>query len=148
LFFSSSSFISKTFFSSGNCRSILAEKFTPMSFSAFLLIVLGIYAAYYGILFLIDRFSGSVHGRVRQADTLYAFDASVSPQQSMHATESAKDQLHPLTYLPSSDSSQEHDEDNDLDLVYLPDDTIEPVQDLSGERAYGQSGSSSNTPAA
>lgn len=119
-----------------------------MSFSAFFFIVLGIYASYYGILFLIDHFSGSAQVRDRQPDTLYAFDASVSPQQSMHATERAKDQLHPLTYLPSSDSSQEHNEDNDLDLVYLPDDTIEPVQDLSGERTYGEHGSSTNLPAA
>jgi len=96
-----------------------------MSFSAFFFLVLGLYAAYYLILFVVDRFSSRSHGANSAPETVYAFAPPDPMREGRQATAIAKDQLHPLTYLPSTDPLEEAGEDPELDLVHLADDVIE-----------------------
>ena len=102
-----------------------------MELSAFILIVLGIYACYYLALFLLDRFSTSDRTNSLSKQKVYSFSNPHSSMPGLDPTEQAKDLLHPVTYLSSSkpDNDDEDDievNDSDLQLIYLPDDEIEP----------------------
>ncbi len=101
-----------------------------MELSTFIFIILGIYASYYLILIMLDRFAslGKSNGLPKQ--TVYSFSSPVSSMPGLDPAEEAKDLLHPVTYLSSTqlldDENDIEVKDSDLQLIYLPDDGIEP----------------------
>jgi hypothetical protein len=104
------------------------EKFNTMEFSTFSFIILSIYACYYLILFLLNRFSGDGKSEDFPAHTVYYFDSAPSVMPGLESAQ-AKDLLHPVTYLPQNISPDDEDieiDDSDFKLIYLPDDEIEP----------------------
>ena len=106
-----------------------------MEFSTFFLIILSIYACYYLILLVLDRFSGAGRPEHLPAQTVYSFDPTSSVMPGLESTR-AKDLLHPVTYLPQNISSDDEDieiDDSDFKLIYLPDDEIEPSSPSSDD---------------
>ena len=61
--------------------------------------------------------------------------------------EKAKDLLHPVTYLSSSHPVDDEDDvevkDSDLQLIYLPDDEMEPGEALQEDQKHSSSSSTS-----
>jgi hypothetical protein len=106
------------------------EKFIIMELSTFILIILGIYASYYLILILLDRFGSSDRSSGLTQLTVYSFSSPASSMPGLDPAEQAKDLLHPVTYLSSSqlldDENDIEVKDSDLQLIYLPDNEIEP----------------------
>jgi hypothetical protein len=107
------------------------EKINIMQLSAFILIILGIYASYYLLLILLDRFSSTDQSNSLPKQTVYSFSGTVPFMPGLDPAKHAKDLLHPATYLSSSklDFDDEDDievQDSDLQLIYLPDDDMEP----------------------
>lgn len=101
-----------------------------MQLSAFILIILGIYASYYLLLILLDRFSSTDQSNSLPKQTVYSFSGTAPSMPGLDPAEHAKDLLHPVTYLSSSNPLDHEDDievkDSDLQLIYLPDDDIEP----------------------
>jgi hypothetical protein len=102
-----------------------------MELSTFILVVLGIYASYYLILILLDRFSSKVQSNSLPKQTVYSFSSPAPSMPGLDPAEQAKDLLHPVTYLSSSklDDGEDDDievNDSDLQLIYLPDAEIDP----------------------
>ncbi len=101
-----------------------------MELSTFILIILGIYASYYLILILLDRFGSSDRSSGLTQLTVYSFSSPASSMPGLDPAEQAKDLLHPVTYLSSSqlldDENDIEVKDSDLQLIYLPDNEIEP----------------------
>jgi hypothetical protein len=115
------------------------EKFITMELSTFIFIVLGIYASYYVILILLDRFAslGKSNGLPKQ--TVYSFSSPAPSMPGLDPAEHAKDLLHPSTYLSSSkpdydDEDEIEVKDSDLQLIYVPDDDIEPDEPLNEDQ--------------
>ncbi len=111
------------------------EKFNIMEFSTFFFIILSIYACYYLILFVLDRFSGGSRSENSPAHTVYSFDPSSSVMPRLESAQ-AKDLLHPVTYLPQNISPDDEDieiDDSEFKLIYLPDDEIEPSSPSSDD---------------
>jgi hypothetical protein len=110
------------------------KKFITMEISTFILIILGIYACYYLVLFLLDRFSSSDRTSSQSKQTVYSFNSPVPSMPGLDPAEKAKDLLHPVTYLSSSQPVDDEDDvevkDSDLQLIYLPDDEMEPGEPL------------------
>ena len=106
------------------------EKFINMEISKFIFIILGIYASYYLVLFLLDRFSSSERVSSLPKQTVYAFGNPDPSMPGLNPAENVKDLLHPLNYLSSSQPVDDEDDiegmDSDLQLIYLPDDEMEP----------------------
>ncbi len=95
---------------------------TPLTFT---LTVLGLYAAYYGVLFLSDHLTR--RRSTSSADTLYTLAPGTDPPPSPAA---AKDRLMPETYLPAPVQPDiPPDEDSDLGIEYLSDDGIEATDE-------------------
>jgi hypothetical protein len=95
---------------------------TPTTFT---LTVLGLYAAYYGVLFLSDHLSR--RRSTSSADTLYTLAPGTDPPLSPTV---AKDRLMPETYLPVPIRQDiPPDEDSDLGIEYLSDDGIEATDE-------------------
>ena len=106
-----------------------------MEFSTFFFIILSIYACYYLILFVLDRFSGGSRSENSPAHTVYSFDPSSSVMPRLESAQ-AKDLLHPVTYLPQNISPDDEDieiDDSEFKLIYLPDDEIEPSSPSSDD---------------
>jgi hypothetical protein len=102
-----------------------------MELSTFILIILGIYASYYLILFLLDRFSSTGQSNSLRKQTVYSFSSPTPSMPGLDPVEQTKDLLDPVTYLSSSKSDYDDEDDievndSDLQLIYLPDDDIEP----------------------
>ena len=117
-----------------------------MEFSTFFLIILAIYACYYLILLLLDRVSGGSRSDQSPTQTLYSFDPSTSVMPGLESAQ-AKDQLHPVTYLPQNISTDDEDieiDDSDFKLIYLPDDEIEPSSPSSEDTDQTVSSTSAN----
>jgi hypothetical protein len=106
------------------------EKIITMELSTFILIILGIYACYYLILIILDRFATSDRSNNLPKQTVYAFSNPVPSMPGLNPSEQAKDLLHPVLYLSSSQPVDDEDDiegmDSDLQLIYLPDDEMEP----------------------
>ena len=102
-----------------------------MELSTFILIILGIYASYYLLLILLDRFSSRDQSNSLPKETVYSFSRPVPSMPGLDPVEQTKDLLHPLTYIsPSQTLNDDEDievKDSDLQLIYLPDDEIQPV---------------------
>jgi hypothetical protein len=106
------------------------EKFINMELSTFILIILGIYASYYLLLILLDRFSSPGQSNSLPKQTIYSFSSPAPSMPGLDPAEHAKDLLHPATYLSSSKPEYDDEDDievkdSDLQLIYLPDDEIE-----------------------
>jgi hypothetical protein len=111
------------------------EKYNTMEFSTFFFIILSIYACYYLILLVLDRFSGGSRSEHSPVQTVYSFDPSSSLMPGLESAQ-AKDLLHPVTYLPRNISPDDEDveiDDSDFKLIYLPDDEIEPSSPSSDD---------------
>ena len=106
-----------------------------MEFSTFFFTVLSIYACYYLILFVLDRFSGGDRPEHLPEQAVYSFDPSSSVMPGLEFAQ-AKDLLHPVTYLPQNIRPDDEDieiDDSDFKLIYLPDDEIEPSSPSSDD---------------
>ena len=117
-----------------------------MEFPTFFFIVLSIYACYYLILFVLDRFSGGDRSRHLPTQTVYSFDPSSSVMPGLESAQ-AKDLLHPVTYLPQNiipDNEDIEIDDSDFKLIYLPDDEIEPSFPSSDDTVQPVSSTSTN----
>ena len=117
------------------------EKSNNMEFSTFFFIILSIYACYYLILFLLDRFSRGSRSEHSPVQTVYSFDPSSSLMPGLESAQ-VKDLLHPVTYLPQNISTDDEDieiDDSDFKLIYLPDDEIEPSSPSSDDTAQAVS---------
>jgi hypothetical protein len=103
-----------------------------MELSTFIFIILGIYTSYYLILILLDRFSSTGQSNSLPKQTVYSFSNPAPSMPGLDPAEQAKDLLHPVTYLSSTQSLDDEDDieikDSDLQLIYLPDDEIEPIE--------------------
>jgi len=122
------------------------EKLIIMEFSTFFLIILSIYACYYLILLVLDRFSGGGRPEHLPTQTLYSFDPSSSAMPGLESTQ-AKDLLHPVTYLPQNISPDDEDieiDDSEFKLIYLPNDEIEPSYPSSDDTDQPISSTSTN----
>jgi hypothetical protein len=122
------------------------EKFKAMEFSTFFFIILSIYACYYLILLVLDRFSGGGRSEHSPAQTVYSFDPTSSVMPGLESAQ-AKDLLHPVTYLPQNISTDDEDieiDDSDFKLIYLPDDEIEPSSPSSEDTDQTVSSTSAN----
>ena len=101
-----------------------------MELSTFILIILGIYASYYLLLILLDRFSSRDQSNSLPKETVYSFSSPAPSMPGLDPAEQAKDLLDPVTYLSSSKSDYDDKDDievndSDLQLIFLPDDEIE-----------------------
>jgi hypothetical protein len=123
------------------------EKFINMELSTFIFIILGIYASYYLILILLDRFTYTGQSKSYPKQTVYSFSSPAPSMPVLDPAEHAKDLLHPVTYLSSSKPDYDNEDEievneSDLQLVYLPDDEIEP-DETSEENTKHSSASTS-----
>ncbi len=117
-----------------------------MEFSTFFFIILSIYACYYLILLLLDRFSGGSRSEHLPAQTVYSFDPASSVMPGVESVQ-AKDILHPVTYLPRNISPDTEDieiDDSEFKLIYLPDDEIEQSSPSSDDPDQPVSSTSTN----
>ena len=118
-----------------------------MTLSTFILIILGIYASYYLILILLDRFSSTGQSYSIPKQTVYSFSNPAPSMPGLDPAEQAKDLLHPVTYLSSSkpDYDDEDDievKDSDLQLIYLPDYDMEPGEPSEEKTKHSPSSTS------
>ena len=117
-----------------------------MEFSTFFFIVLAIYACYYLILFVLDRFYGGAKSENFPALTVYTFDPTSFVMPGLE-TAQAKDLLHPVTYLPQNISPDDEDieiDDSEFKLIYLPDDEMEPSSRSSDDTVQPVSSTDTN----
>ncbi len=116
-----------------------------MELSKFIFIILGIYASYYLVLFLLDRFSLSERASSLPKQTVYAFGNPVPSMPGLNPAEKVKDLLHPVNYVSSSQPVDDEDDiegmDSDLQLIYLPDDEIEPGEPSEEDLKHSSSSS-------